>query len=605
MTQRRVWLGALAAATLLAGIVTGTASSASTTNAPPSEKDWQAQVSQAARPTNGCYKTEYPKVAWQATACATPPAYPQVPKVGPRPMIVGNGSDVSALTPGGAITSAVGSFDTASVASESGQNGGAGPMVANSYSLQLNTNFFNGSPACGGSSNPALCQAWEQFIFSNDGTSGVAFIQYWLLNYNNPCAAGWFTYMVGPATYCYRNSPSGVGVPVQSATTLANQKVAGNTTATTDGVTMFVGLTGYTVAGSNAVSLNASGGWTEAEFNVFGNGGGSMATFNAGAALTVRTRINYGGVLPPICVAHGFTGETNNLNFALPAPSVTGPGPALKFVEDTVGGAAMNCDSATGVGDVHETTTAGLKYDFQGRGDYETLQSGPNFEIQSRHLSGAPSWPQASVNQAIATRMGTSRVVVCVGPKLVIDGKPTQLTDGRTISLPTGVDIHLVGGVYVITDQDGNSVSITPRSASPNYLDLKVGMGTWPTTVRGLLGNPNNDVNYLEARDGTVFPVPLSFQDLYQKFGDSWRVKPFESMLNVCGSPSEVGSPTKPFHTTDLPPQVRERAQAVCAQFKITQAWLDACVLDVAVLGEKAAAVYVGMAPPVRDADRE
>jgi hypothetical protein len=289
----------------------------------------------------------------------------------------------------------------------------------------------------------------------------------------------------------------------------------------------------------------------------------------------------------------------------LPAPAPTPPGPALKFIEDTVGGAVLNCDSATGVGDVHETTVAGLKYDFQGRGDYEVAQVGSNFEVQSRHLSGAPSWPQASVNQAIATRMGTSRVVVCPGPRLVVDGKPTQPTEGRPISLPTGVDIHFVGGAYVITDQDGNSVTVTPRSASPNYLDLKVGVGTWPTTVRGLLGNPGNDVNLLEARDGTVFSVPLSFEDLYQKFGNSWRVRPFESMLNVCGSPSEVGNPSKPFHATDLEPNIRERAQATCLQFKITEAWFDSCVLDVAVLGEKAAAVYVGMEPPVRDGDKK
>src|SRR3954471_5525122 len=107
MTQRRVWLGAFAAVTLLAGLVTGAASSASTTAAPLSERDWQAQVSQSARPSGGCFRTEYPKVAWEATACAPAPTYPQVPKVGPKPMIVGNGSDIAAQAPSGTISSAV------------------------------------------------------------------------------------------------------------------------------------------------------------------------------------------------------------------------------------------------------------------------------------------------------------------------------------------------------------------------------------------------------------------------------------------------------------------------------------------------------------------
>jgi len=592
-----MWLGGLAVAATIAGSVVGTVSSAAPA-AQPSEKDWQAQVSQAARPANGCFKTEYPKVAWSPTACATAPTYPQVPKVGPRPMLVGNGSDISAQAPSGTITSATGSFDSASVAWETGQNGGAGPTVSNSYSLQLNTNFF-GTPAC--SANPS-CQGWEQFIFSNDGTAGVAFIQYWMLLYNAPCPGGWWTYMVGTDTYCYRNSPTGVAVPVQSATTLANQKVSGTTTSLGDSVTMFVGLTGYTAPGGNYVYSPT--GWTEAEFNVFGNGGGAMATFNPGAALTVRTRINYGGTAAPNCVAHGFTGETNNLSFGATAPLPTPPGPALKFVEDTVGGAVTNCAAAVGVGDVHETTVAGLKYDFQARGDFELAQVGSNFDVQSRHKSGFPSWPQASMNESIATRMGASKVVVCPGPKLVVDGKATDLPNGRVIVLSTGVQVQLVGGAYVITDNDGNSVTVTPRFASPNYLDVKVGVGTWPTKVRGLLGNPNNDVNFLEARDGTVFPVPLSFQDLYQRFGDSWRVRPLESMLNACGSPNDVGSPTKPFRTTDLEPQVRERAQGICLQYKVTEAWLDSCVLDVAVLGERAATAYVGMAPPVRDGDK-
>ncbi|MFD1046210.1 hypothetical protein ACFQ1S_11865 [Kibdelosporangium lantanae] len=176
---------------------------------------------------------------------------------------------------------------------------------------------------------------------------------------------------------------------------------------------------------------------------------------------------------------------------------------------------------------------------------------------------------------------------------------------GSPLVLPTGVNVTLSGGRYVITDEDGNSVIAIPRFASPNYLDVKVGVGTSPTTVRGLLGNPKNDVNYLEARDGTVFAVPLSFQDLYQKFGDSWRVRPMESMLNVCGSPSDVGNPAKPFSANDLPQETRQRAQVVCERNKVIKPWLNSCVLDVGVLGEKAAAVYVGLQPPVRDGNAQ
>ena len=134
-----------------------------------------------------------------------------------------------------------------------------------------------------------------------------------------------------------------------------------------------------------------------------------------------------------------------------------------------------------------------------------------------------------------------------------------------------------------------------------NYINLTVGMGTWPTTVRGLLGNPNNDVTKLEAADGTVFSVPLSFNDLYNVYGQSWRVLPTDNLLAACGSQTATGNPTSWFFVNNLTPEVRTQAQGVCTAAQVPQAWLNNCTLDVAVLGTQAAQVYVGAAPPVLD----
>jgi hypothetical protein len=122
--------------------------------------------------------------------------------------------------------------------------------------------------------------------------------------------------------------------------------------------------------------------------------------------------------------------------------------------------------------------------------------------------------------------------------------------------------------------------------------------------VRGLLGNPDNDVKFLEASDGTIFSVPLSFEELYQHFGDSWRVKFSDSLLAPCGEKFEQANPKKPFFVDDLDPKIRERAQAICRQAGVTPEWLEACTLDVAVIGPKAAAVYVGAKPPVLDGNK-
>ncbi len=89
----------------------------------------------------------------------------------------------------------------------------------------------------------------------------------------------------------------------------------------------------FAATGDN--SVHAAAGWTIAEFNVFGDGGGSQANFNSGAQIVIRDRIVYGGTAPPNCVAVGYTGETNNLNFPLSPPAPSSPGPALLFTENT------------------------------------------------------------------------------------------------------------------------------------------------------------------------------------------------------------------------------------------------------------------------------
>ena len=203
---------------------------------------------------------------------------------------------------------------------------------------------------------------------------------------------------------------------------------------------------------------------------------------------------------------------------------------------------SANCAYASTIGDVHAHTVAGLAYDFQGVGDDELAQVGADFEAQARHVSGAPTWPNASVNQAIGTRMGKTTVAVCGPQWVVVDGRAVRLTEGRPYATPDGVVVTFVGGVYIVTDATGNSVRVTPQ---PGYLDVSVGVGTWPTTVRGRWAT-RTTTSAAEASDGTIFSVPLSFTDLYDKFGDSWRVKPATSLLAPCGTKVEESNPSKP-----------------------------------------------------------
>ena len=127
-----------------------------------------------------------------------------------------------------------------------------------------------------------------------------------------------------------------------------------------------------------------------------------------------------------------------------------------------------------------------------------------------------------------------------------------------------------------------------------------MGFGRWPANVKGLLANANDNLNQIAASDGAVLTNAFSFDDLYHHYADSWRVSPRTSLLSACGGETVPGAPSTTFYVNDLDPQTRERTHAVCATAGVTEpAFLDACTVDVAMIGNDAAAkVFVGMSPP-------
>jgi hypothetical protein len=592
----------LSAAVLLIGIAPSAAVSQqpTSTRLTPEEaqrrKAWHIEMAQIPLPKKGCFQASYPNKVWHEVACKPAPPYPQPPRRGPRPLIVGNGDDVSAQAPTGLISMAVGSFDSSTATSEMGQIGATGPQVANAYTLQLNTNPFSPSTGCAGSPNPG-CQGWEQFIFENNGASGSAYIQYWLIGYNTTCpAGGWNTF----GSDCWRNDSMGAAPAAnQSITNLPQMSLTGTVTASSDNVSFFDGATVSAITGDNAVG--AAAGWTIAEFNVVGDGGGGQANFNSGASVVPRTRIVYGGTASPNCVAQGFTGETNNLSFGPTAPSSSPPGPAVAFTESSAGGAPSDCAAATTIGDTHLDTFRGLFYDFQAAGDFLVAQEDRDFVVQSRQVSGAPTWPNATVNKAIATRMGKTTVALCLGPeRLYVDGKIVQLGETNALSLPDGIDITRRNSDYFITSQSGDSVRATVHP-SPGWIDVAVGLGHWPANVKGILANAGANVNEIAASDETVLTNPFPFETFYHHYADSWRIAPTESLLAVCGSETEHRIPSKTFYASDLDSQMTERTRAVCTAAGVKDAaYLDACTVDVAMIGnDEATRIFVGMPPPV------
>jgi len=141
---------------------------------------WHETMSRRPAPRTGCSKASYPYIGWQQIPCTTAPLRPhflasrRAPAGEPSPRIVGGGVNNDFVAgSSGIISSATGSFYTVTgVTSESSQPTANSPpntpIVANGFSLQLNTQF---DPLLcsqlNSQGNPTCYFALQQFVFDN------------------------------------------------------------------------------------------------------------------------------------------------------------------------------------------------------------------------------------------------------------------------------------------------------------------------------------------------------------------------------------------------------------------------------------------------------
>jgi hypothetical protein len=306
--------GVLSAASLCGALAGGSGDDAQARN----QETWREAIVHTEVPAEGCFQATYPSLTWTKTECTVAPNIPFAPRKGRGiTQTVGDGDDFAAEITSGLISKTVGTFPKATgVKSETGIDG------ANSYSLQLNSNFMN-TAACDGATVPADCLDWEQFIYSSDYEE--VFMQYWLINYNNPCPSGWFSY----SNDCYTNS-NAVSAPQEVITDIKTFKLSGAAKkGGKDTVSFTAEKHAYSVTGLDSV-VDVATAWTESEFNIFGDGSGSEADFNTGASLTVKVAVTNGTKNAPLCAADsGTTGETNNLKLG----SCSGTSATTPYIE--------------------------------------------------------------------------------------------------------------------------------------------------------------------------------------------------------------------------------------------------------------------------------
>ena len=339
---------------------------------------WRQTILHTQRPKKSCYVANYPDTAWTEVACTKPPTVPQRLASGPGANTVGNNSDDSAQLPSNNyISQSEGLFASATgITSETGgqcpnPDHPTTPLLApNAFTLQLNTNSFYTKTWCSLVANKISdCAAEEQFLFSNSqcgkgetnfpalSSHACVYIQYWLQNYG-PCPTNLWN--ISPPNSCYINSTYGTPVPQQVVTnaeleslklTASNVYVQEPVKLSSGGggevvshmfdtVTLAIGPTVYSLTGDNVIPELWSS-WSASEFNIFGDGCSTKASFNTGTALQVQTTVDTAGASAPTCSGQGYTLETNNLELGL-CSSVGGASPGIAFTEVLEGSAAGN-----------------------------------------------------------------------------------------------------------------------------------------------------------------------------------------------------------------------------------------------------------------------
>jgi hypothetical protein len=278
---------------------------------------WRDEIARTPTPSEGCFQADFPSTTWVEVGCIEAPDKPYVPLTGSSAgETVGNGHDYAASVDA-LITDTKGSFPAVSGVHSETDFG-----TANVYSLQVNSDFMK-TARCSG--HPS-CLAWQQFVYSSG--EEAAFMQYWLINWDAACPAGWNIF----GSDCWKNSAA-VGVPRNSIRNLSHMTLFGSAAKSGSDKLIFTGpVHAYSTSGLDSVLFLATA-WKQSEFNVIGDGGGSEAVFNAGSHVTVRVLVHHGSTGVLSCASNaGTTGETNNLNLG-PCSVVHGANPYIQFTE--------------------------------------------------------------------------------------------------------------------------------------------------------------------------------------------------------------------------------------------------------------------------------
>ncbi len=258
-------------------------------------------------------------------------------------------------------------------------------------------------------------------------------------------------------------------------------------------------------------------------------------------------------------------------------------------------------------GDPHLYTLDGLRYDFQGVGEF-VLTRAAGFEVQARYQ---PLWAgrRVSFGTAVAARLGPDRVTLTAGSPIVlrINGAEALLYTGEWIDLPGGGKIELDDRTFRIHG-GGGLLEVRGEGATTKSLSIRV-RAPLDSTPAGLLGGVDGDrTNDMRlSADAQPLAQPLAFDLLYGAFSDAWRVNGETTLFDYGENESfetfvDRTYPDRIENHQTLSAADRAKALAVCRKAGVTGSVnLEDCTLDVAVTGDADYADVASKQPPAEE----
>jgi len=235
------------------------------------------------------------------------------------------------------------------------------------------------------------------------------------------------------------------------------------------------------------------------------------------------------------------------------------------------------CD--TTYGDPHFISGDGLRFDFQGEGDYVVAMA-DGLEVQARYVGAG-----ISVQTGVAVRSNESTVVIENSGKqneqIYVDGQPITLEDGDWWEFDNGAGI-------VQTYKAWTRIEITDKvslAVSGDRLIMGVD-SSLQATRQGIFGNGNDDpTDDLQTIDGTL--VDASDRTaLYGEFLQSWQRRADASLFITEFNYSDIDLATTIRSLSDFDDGARTAARQQCLDAGLLPGQgLEECTFDVLSTG--------------------